>query len=151
MWHDARECWPQAACPPCSLMVTRCTPPAILEAFGNRNQVARRARSTGRRPNPKVRRPQGPVYAQVKEDYAGRRAAWVEIRPIFGKRKLAAVLKKLGSNQVNVSAIERHNGTIRQRARRQCRKSLAFSKEGRYHGWLGWLLHCIIIATIIVV
>jgi hypothetical protein len=63
----------------------------------------------------------------------------VEIRPIFGKGKLAATLRRLGFSKVNTSAIERHNNTSRQRDRRQTRKSLAFSRESRYHRWMRWL------------
>jgi hypothetical protein len=65
--------------------------------------------------------------------------SWVETRPIFGKGKLAATLEELGFNRVNTSAIERHNNTSRQHDRRQTRKSLSFSKEGRYHRWMRWL------------
>lgn len=43
-------------------------PQAILEAFGNRYQVPRQG-SSGRRPKPRLRRPQGLVYAQVKKHY----------------------------------------------------------------------------------
>ena len=64
---------------------------------------------------------------------------WTEIRPIYGKGKLAAVLEELGWNQVNTSAVERYNGTSRQRDRRKARKTLAFSKESRYHRWMSWL------------
>jgi IS1 family transposase len=113
-------------------------PPAILEAFGHRYPVPRRG-TTGRRPKPRLRRPQGLVYAQVKKHYQSRRVEWVEIRPIFGKGKLAARLAQLGYSKVNTSAIERHNNTSRQRDRRKVRKTLAFSKESRYHRWMGWL------------
>ena len=64
---------------------------------------------------------------------------WIEVRPVFGKVKLATTLKKLGFRQVNTSAIERHNGTSRQRDRRKVRKTLAFSKESRNHRWMSWL------------
>jgi IS1 family transposase len=113
-------------------------PQAILGAFGRRYPVPRRG-SKGRRPKPRLRCPRGLVYAQVKKVYRGRRVEGVEIRPVFGKAKLAATLKRLGFKQVNTSAIERHNNTSRQRDRRQGRKSLAFSKEGRYHWWMRWL------------
>lgn len=113
-------------------------PQAILEAFGHRYPVPRQG-ATGRRPKPRLRCPRGLVYAQVKKHYRGKRVEWIEIRPIFGKVKLAATLKKLGFRQVNTSAIERHNGTSRQRDRRKVRKTLAFSKESRYHRWMSWL------------
>lgn len=111
---------------------------AILEAFGHRYPVPRQG-TTGRRPKPKLRRPQGLVYAQVKKHYQGKRVERVAIRPIFGKSKLPAILVKLGWQRVNTSAVERYNGTSRQRNRRKARKTLAFSREGRYHRWMSWL------------
>ena len=113
-------------------------PRAILEAFGNRYPVPRQG-ATGRRPKPRLRCPQGLVYAQVKKHYLGKRVERVEIRPIFGKGKLPAILGQLGWKKVNTSAVERYNGTSRQRDRRKARKTLAFSKEGRYHRWMSWL------------
>lgn len=113
-------------------------PPAILAAFGHRYPVPRKG-SRGRRPHPRVRCPQGLVYAQVKKQYQGHRVVGVAIRPVFGKGKLAIRLASLGYRTVNTSAIERHNGTSRQRDRRKVRKTLAFSKEERYHRWMSWL------------
>lgn len=113
-------------------------PQAILETFGNRYPATRQG-GRGRRPNPVLRRPRGLVYAQLKKHYKGKRVERVEIRPIFGKGKLAATLRELGFHQVNTSAIERLNNTSRQHDRRQARKSLGFSKEGRYHRWMRWL------------
>jgi IS1 family transposase len=111
---------------------------AILDAFGNRYSAPRRGKR-GRPPQPKARCPRGLVYAQVKKRYQGWRVVAVETRPIFGKGKLAATLERLGWRQVNTSAVERHNGTRRQRQRRLTRKTLAFSKETRYHRWMSWL------------
>lgn len=111
---------------------------AILHAFGRRYPVSRRG-SRGRRPAPVLRRPGGLVYAQVKKHYTGHRVGRIEIRPIFGKTHLAATLAMLGFNKVNTSAIERSNGTSRQRNRRKARKTLAFSKDVRYHRWMSWL------------
>lgn len=99
---------------------------AILEAFGHRYQVPRQG-TTGRPPKPRLRRPQGLVYAQVKKHYKGKR---VEIRPIFGKGKLPAILAKLGWQQVNTSTVERYNGTSRQRNRRKASKLEAREGEG---------------------
>lgn len=122
IFTDAYECYTQA----------------ILEAFGRRYPVARKG-NIGRHPAPVLRRPQGLVYAQVKKHYQGRRVERVEIRPIFGKTRLADTLEMLGFNKVNTSAIERVNGTSRQRNRRKGRKTLAFSKAPRYHRWMSWL------------
>lgn len=122
IFTDAYECYAQA----------------ILLAFGRRYRVARKG-NIGRHPAPVLRRPQGLVYAQVKKHYQGRRVERVEIRPIFGKTRLAATLKRLGFNKVNTSAIERLNLTGRQRNRRKARKTLSFSKAPRYHRWMSWL------------
>lgn len=72
-------------------------PQAILEALGNRYPAARQG-GRGRRPNPIVRCPRGLVYAQLKKHYHGRRVERVELRPIFGKGKLAATLRELGGS-----------------------------------------------------
>lgn len=112
--------------------------PAILEAFGRRYPVPRQG-TKGRQPRPLVRWPQGLAYAQVKKHYKSGRVERIEIRPLYGKAHLTYVLPLLGYKQVNTSAIERHNGTSRQRNRRKVRKTLAFSKARRYHRWMSWL------------
>jgi hypothetical protein len=111
-------------------------PQAILEVFGHRYPV-------------RLRCPQGLIYAQVKKHYQGKRVAWVEIRPIFGKGKLAASLKKLGYQKANSSGVERHHGTSRQRERRKVRKTLR--RSGMTDGPVGFLLRCIISAGVMVV
>jgi IS1 family transposase len=136
--QDARERLAPGCLPALFSDAYEAYPGAILEAFGKRYPVSRKG-GKGRRPNPKLRCPRGLVYAQVKKHYRGRRVERVEIRPIFGKGKLADTLGQLGFNQVNTSAVERLNNTSRQRDRRQTRKSLAFSKESRYHCWMRWL------------
>jgi IS1 family transposase/transposase-like protein len=105
---------------------------AILDAFGNR-YPAPRSSNKGRPPLPIIRAPQELVYAQVVKHRSGNRVAEVDIRPIFGKGKLDSVVKSLGWNKANTSAIERFNLTDRQRNARKARKSLNFSKQKREH------------------
>jgi IS1 family transposase len=135
---DARSRLAQGCLPAIFTDAYECYTQAILLAFGRRYPVARKG-AIGRRPAPRLRCPRGLVYAQVKKHYRGRRVEGVEIRPIFGKTKLASTLDKLGFNKVNTSAIERSNGTSRQRNRRKARKTLAFSKAPRYHRWMSWV------------
>lgn len=113
-------------------------PGAILWGFGHRYPAPRRGKR-GRPPGPIVRVPHDLVYAQVVKHRRKGRVVKVEIRPIFGKGKLAAVLETLGWKRVNTSAIERFNLTDRCRNRRKARKTLAFSKRGRLHDGMSWI------------
>ena len=63
----------------------------------------------------------------------------VDIRPVFGKGKLPAVVQALGWKKANTSAIERFNLTDRDRNRRKTRKTLAFSKRTCFHDWMSWI------------
>jgi len=105
---------------------------AILDVFGTR-YPAPRSSNLGRPRAPIIRVPQDLVYAQVVKHRSGNRVKAVEIRPIFGKGKLDAVVESLGWKQANTSAIERFNLTDRQRNARKTRKSLNFSKDRRQH------------------
>ncbi|MEW6737483.1 MAG: hypothetical protein AB1489_39745, partial [Acidobacteriota bacterium] len=64
---------------------------------------------------------------------SGGRVSAIDIRPIFGKGKLAALVESLGWKQANTCAIERFNLTDRTRNARKVRKSLNFSKDIRQH------------------
>jgi IS1 family transposase len=111
---------------------------ALLEAFGRHYPMPRRG-TKGRTPPCGLRWPQGLAYGQVKKQYKGRRVERVEVRALYGKARLQHVLALLGYKQINTSVIERHNGTSRLRNQRKVRKTLAFSKEPRYHRWMSWL------------
>jgi hypothetical protein len=106
---------------------------ALLEVFG------RQYPAKGRRRRPVVRWRQGLAYGQVKKSYKGGRAEGVAVRAVHGKARLEHVLYLLGYKQINTSVVERHNGTNRLRNQRKVRKTLAFSKARRYHGWMSWL------------
>lgn len=111
---------------------------AIRQAFGRRYSVPRQG-VRGPQPKPIFRIPYDLVYAQVIKHRKGSRIEKVEVRPIFGKGKLAGVLARLGWNQANTSAIERFNLTDRCRNSRKVRRTLSFSKQVRFHDWMGYL------------
>ena len=106
---------------------------ALLEVFGRRYP----AKGRGRRPVMRWR--QGLAYGQVKKSYTGGRVNGVAVRAVHGKARLEHVLYLLGYKQINTSVVERHNGTSRLRNQRKVRKTLAFSKAPRYHGWMSWV------------
>ena len=106
---------------------------ALLEVFG------RRYPATGRGRRPVIRWRQGLAYGQVKKSYRGGRVEGVAVRAIHGKAPLAYVRYLLGYKQINTRVVERHNGASRLRNQRKVRKTLAFSKARRYHGWMSWL------------
>ncbi len=87
----------------------------------------------GRPPAPVVRIPQALVYAQIVKHRQGRRVKQVEVRPTFGKVKLAQVVADLGWTKANTSAIERFNLTDRMRNARKTRKTLRFSRRTDRH------------------
>lgn len=111
---------------------------AVLAVFGHRYPAPRQT-PRGRPPAPIVRVPRDLVYAQVVKRHQKGRVVAVEIRPIFGKGKLAAVLDALGWKQADLSAIERFNLTDRCRNRRKGRKTLAFSKRARFHDRMSFI------------
>lgn len=111
---------------------------AVLEVFGNRYRAPRNS-NLGRPPLPILRAPQDLVYAQIIKRRLGGKVCSVEIRPIFGKGKLDAVVKELGWNKPNTSAIERFNLTDRCRNARKARKSLNFSKNSVLHDAMSFI------------
>ncbi len=113
-------------------------PEAIVATFGRAYPVPRRHRR-GRQPAPVVRIPQGLVYAQLVKHRHGGRVQRVEIRPRFGKGRLAEVVAQLGWTKANTSAIERFNLTDRMRNARKGRKTLCFSRRSDRHDALSWI------------
>ena len=111
---------------------------AILDVFGRRYRVPRRS-VCGRPPAPMVRVPRDLVYAQIIKHRQGGRVKQVEIRPIFGKGKLPAVVARLGWNKANTSAIERFNLTDRMRNARKGRKTIGFSRRTCFHDAMSWI------------
>lgn len=91
---------------------------AIVETFGKTYQPPRKS-LVGRPPKLIRRVPHDLVYAQIIKHREKERVIKVEIRKIFGKGKVDEVVKKLGWNAPNTSAIERYNLTDRMRNRRK--------------------------------
>lgn len=113
-------------------------PEAIVATFGRAYPVPQRHRR-GRRPAPVVGIPQGLVYAQIVKHRPGGRVQRVEIRPRFGKGRLAEVVAQLGWTKANTSAIERFNLTDRMRNARKGRQTLRFSRRSDRHDALRWI------------
>ena len=111
---------------------------AIRQIFGH-PYPAPRSCERGRRPAPILRIPQKLVYAQVIKHRQAGRVLRVEIRPIFGKGKLPAVVALLGWKKANTSAIERFNLTDRMRNGRKARKTIGFSRRACFHDGMSWI------------
>lgn len=105
---------------------------AIRHVFGT-PYPAPRSSHRGRPPLPIIRIPQSLVYTQIVKHRSGQRVVKVDIRPVFGKSKLPALLHRLGWHLPNTSAIERFNLTDRTRNCRKARKTICFSKSCRVH------------------
>jgi IS1 family transposase len=104
--------------------------PAILSAFGRRYPAAKSGLK-GRPSNPVICWPQGLAYGQVIKSASD----GIHLKVIRGKAKLQHTLSLLGYDKINTSVVERQNGTSRLHNQRKVRKTLAFSKSSRYHGW----------------
>jgi transposase-like protein len=111
---------------------------AILEVFGHHYRSPHTGRR-GRPPQARLRVPQDLVYAQVIKHRQGNRVQRVEIRPIFGKGKLAQVVAELGWKKANTSAIERFNLTDRMRNGRKARKTMGYSRRRRLHDAMSYI------------
>lgn len=109
-----------------------CYKDLILKAFGTIYKDKRKKR-------PRYCVPHDLVYAQVVKHRQKGRVKSVEVRPIWGKRKLDAVIETLGWHKVNTSAIERINLTDRTRNSRKMRKTLRFSKRPWIHDAMSWI------------
>jgi len=105
-------------------------PEAILNAFGHQVQPPRQG-SRGRFPKKRKAPPEGLVYAQVVKHRQGGRVTRVTYRVIFGTdEQVQAYLERSSiSRQINISFVERQNGTMRHHTRRCTRKTIAFSKK----------------------
>lgn len=111
---------------------------AILAVFGH-PYPAPRSSHLGRPPVPIIRVPQDLSYAQIIKHRTRGKVEHVEIRPIFGKGKLDAIVASLGWHKPNTSAIERFNLTDRTRNARKVRKTLTFSKNVHLHDAMSFI------------
>ena len=106
----------------------------ILDAYGTCQPVAR----TGKRGRPRKPRKAAPpnlLYATVHKTRRKGRVVKVEPRLQFGSQAMleAALAQSTVSTTVNVSFIERYNGTDRHRNGRKVRKTYRFSKDWDLH------------------
>jgi IS1 family transposase len=83
-------------------------------------------------------------YATVKKERKRGRVVSVKTEHVYGtKDMLGATLESSSvSNSVNISFVERQNGTDRHLNARKARKTLEFSKDCEYHVCQSW--HCVV-------
>jgi IS1 family transposase len=107
---------------------------AILAAYGETITPPR----TGKRGRPRAPyevAPEGLTYAVVEKAREKGRVAAIATRVVFGTMAavMAALRMSKASRAINVSFVERQNGTDRHRNARKARKTYRFSKDWRYH------------------
>lgn len=107
---------------------------AIFEAYAVVKEQPRTGRP-GRPRKPKKVLPKGLKYATVHLERQDGRVVRVTTRVVFGTlvAVVAALAVSLVSKVVNTVFVERHNGSDRNRYRRQVRKTCCFSKDGEVH------------------
>jgi IS1 family transposase len=107
---------------------------AIAEAYGVEEPQPRTGRP-GRPKKPKKVLPKKLCYATVHKERENGRVKKVTTQVVFGTRLMLLVALALSwvSKVVNISFVERHNGTDRNRNRRKVRKTYGFSKD--------WVVH----------
>ena len=107
---------------------------AIREAYAS-TEVPPRAGRRGRPAGPRKVMPQGLNYATCQKVRDNGRVVEVRTRVVFGTQaSVAAALEASAvSNVVNISFVERHNGTDRNANARKTRKGYCFSKDWQVH------------------
>jgi hypothetical protein len=105
-------------------------PEAIREVFGVEVTPPRTGKP-GRPAGPRKVGPGGLNHATVHKTRQKGRVVSVVTRVVLGL--LAAVLALLGRTKVNVSYVERNNGTDRHRNARKARRTYRFSKDPGMH------------------
>ena len=107
---------------------------AIFEAYCEEKEVPRTGRP-GRPRKPVKVLPKGLKYATAHKERENGRVVKVTTRVVFGTMTavLAALAMSLVSTVANTAFIERHNGSDRNRNRREVRKTCCFSKDWGVH------------------
>jgi hypothetical protein len=107
---------------------------AILNAYGQEVTTTPTGRPS-RKMTPEKIAPPGLNYATVEKRREKGRVVEVVTRVVFGT--MATILAALGrstvSRSINVSSLERQNGTDRHHNARKVRKTYTFSKDWRVH------------------
>jgi IS1 family transposase len=112
---------------------------AILDVYGEEVRPPRTGKP-GRPRQPYKQPPAGLRYATVRKVRRHGRVVRVAWRVVFGTvlAVLAALAASAVSRVVNVSFLERHNGSDRQRNSRKARKTYRFSKDWEVHQAVTW-------------
>ena len=107
---------------------------AILQAYGQEVTTTPTGR-TSRRLVPEKVPPPGLTYATVEKRREKGRAVEIVTRVVFGTvaAVTAALARSKVSRSINVSFLERQNGTDRHHNARKVRKTYTFSKDWRVH------------------
>ncbi len=107
---------------------------AIRDAYAQ-TVTPPRTGKPGRPKGPQKVIPPGLKYATVQKTRQNGRVVRVQMRVVFGTVAaiLAALAVSLVSKVVNISFVERHNGSDRGRNGRKVRKSYCFSKDWEVH------------------
>jgi hypothetical protein len=107
---------------------------AILQSYGQEVTTTATGRPRRRMGSAKVP-PPGLNYATVEKRREKGRVVELVTRVVFGTMAavLAALARSRVSRSINVSFLERQNGTDRHRNARKVRKAYTFSKDWRVH------------------
>ena len=107
---------------------------AILNAYGETITPPR----TGKRGRPQAPykvAPESLTYAVVEKTREKGRVVAISTRVVFGTKAAVVLALKNSkvSREINMSFVERQNGTDRHRNARKARKTYRFSKDWRFH------------------
>lgn len=116
---------------------------AIVDVYGLRSIPLRILNQRGRGPQRSLTRKRPPPelnYARLCKHRENGRVVKVDVEIVFGTAaSVQAALKQSAvSRAVNVSFVERHNGTDRHRNARKNRGTYRFSKDWRMHEAMTW-------------
>ena len=107
---------------------------ALLRVYGKKT-VPPSKPGPGRPPNPRLVPPDDLLYVQVVKEYRNYRVVNIRHRVVFGDpKKVQEILSSsIVSHKVNISHVERANGTVRHVDSRCNRKTYRFSKCKENH------------------
>ena len=111
---------------------------AIVDVYGLRSVPLRILNQRGRGPQPTRTRKRPPpqlIYARLCKHRKNGRVVKVQVEIVFGDPASARVALRQSavSRAINISFVERHNGTDRHRNARKNRGTYRFSKDWQMH------------------